>query len=359
MVTNSQNPNDPRTLLPLWLLPVLGNQNTPPVAPNDGDRYRVTSVATGAWTGKEDKIAVYDMPYGVWRFETLTSGMVWYDQNVGDWHYMNKSGTITQFDKLPIAISDVTGLQSALDGKAAIVHAANHISGASDPLTGNLDAVARSNVKKNGGAVVGTRRTLNLIEGANIAITAADDNAGEKVDITIASTSSIVTNFDDSTFDVFNHADVSKILKIDASPIATATTITVKAPAASGTLMTLENAETITATKTSSKNGDVLIPAVDTQGNIGSNTKRFALVRAVNVQSGDLVLCDRKTGKQLYVIHEDEKGIYFSNFKTRKCLMILDTKGNLGIAGKLFEKQKFKKYFVKPKNGFVKNRTKS
>jgi hypothetical protein len=43
-------------------------------------------------------------------------------------------------------------------------------------------------VRKNSGADVGTRRRLNFIEGANIAITAADDGAGEEVDVTIAAT---------------------------------------------------------------------------------------------------------------------------------------------------------------------------
>lgn len=51
-----------------------------------------------------------------------------------------------------------------------------------------LDANARVTVRKNTGADVGTRRRLNLIEGANITLTVADDSGSEEIDITIAAT---------------------------------------------------------------------------------------------------------------------------------------------------------------------------
>lgn len=41
-------------------------------------------------------------------------------------------------------------------------------------------------VRKNSGADVGTRPRINLIEGANVTLTIADDGAGDEVDITIA-----------------------------------------------------------------------------------------------------------------------------------------------------------------------------
>ena len=41
-------------------------------------------------------------------------------------------------------------------------------------------------VRKNSGAVVGSRRMINLIEGANITLTVADDSPGDEVDVTIA-----------------------------------------------------------------------------------------------------------------------------------------------------------------------------
>jgi hypothetical protein len=45
---------------------------------------------------------------------------------------------------------------------------------------------ARVAVRKNSGAVVGTRRQLNFIEGSNVTLTIADDAGSEEVDITIA-----------------------------------------------------------------------------------------------------------------------------------------------------------------------------
>jgi len=42
-------------------------------------------------------------------------------------------------------------------------------------------------LRKNSGAVIASRALLNLIEGANITITATDDSTGDEMDITIAS----------------------------------------------------------------------------------------------------------------------------------------------------------------------------
>ena len=60
--------------------------------------------------------------------------------------------------------------------------------GATNSFSTTTGANARVAIKNNGGAVVGTRRTLNVIPGSGITVTTTDDNAGEKVDITIAST---------------------------------------------------------------------------------------------------------------------------------------------------------------------------
>lgn len=42
-------------------------------------------------------------------------------------------------------------------------------------------------VRKNSGALIGTRRQINLIEGANVTLTVTDDNTSDEVDVTIAS----------------------------------------------------------------------------------------------------------------------------------------------------------------------------
>jgi len=66
-------------------------------------------------------------------------------------------------------------------------HQATHQTGGSDALAGLVDANARLAVRKNsGGADIGPRRRLNLIEGANVTLTIADDAPNEEVDVTIA-----------------------------------------------------------------------------------------------------------------------------------------------------------------------------
>jgi len=65
-------------------------------------------------------------------------------------------------------------------------HQARHQVGSADPLSGSVDANARVAIAKNG-SLVGTRRRVNLIEGANVTLTVADDSGSEEVDVTIAS----------------------------------------------------------------------------------------------------------------------------------------------------------------------------
>ena len=359
VLKNADTEYSPRISPRNWLLPVLNNQTTPPTTPNDGDRYRVTATATGLWTGKENNIAIWNKDDQVWVFQPLVEPQIWYDMTSQNWHYMSHTGVITQFDKIPLAISDVTGLQAALDGKAPLVHKANHVVSGSDPFVAGdiLDATAKSIILKNG-AAVSTRRGINLIEGANITLSISDDSADERANITINSVGGGASFFD-SLFKIENATDNTKILTVDASGIPTTTTITVKPPAANGTLATLENAETISGAKTfsqtitSSKNGDVLLPSTDGQGNVGNASKRFALVRAVAVTTGDLVLSDRKTKRKLYVIDEDEKGIYFTNYKNGKCLMKIDNRGNLLVSGKIMTGCKL------PKRNIIKEKRKS
>ncbi|GEM_PF-4895356 len=186
MVKNRDSLLSPSTLFPTWLKPVLNNLNTPPSSPKDGDRYRVTSVATGLWTGKENNIAIWDAENTRWDFTPLQEAQIWYDYTSQNWHYMSNAGVITQFDKIPLAISDVTGLQAALDAKAPLVHKANHVSGGSDPFLGGdlLDATARLNFLL-GGLAVSARRGLNVIAGANISLSFVDNAGSERTDLTI------------------------------------------------------------------------------------------------------------------------------------------------------------------------------
>jgi hypothetical protein len=85
-----------------------------------------------------------------------------------------------------------------------------------------------------------------------------------------------------------------------------------------------------------------LFPPTDNTGQIGTNSNRWAKVRATVVQSGDLVLSNKETGEQLYTIKEDENNIYFLDFRTGKEMMRLDVQGNLYLKGKIFQNQKAK-----------------
>jgi len=74
------------------------------------------------------------------------------------------------------------------NARTPAAHESTHESGNSDALTGLIDANARVSVNLNSGATVGTRRRINFVEGANIAITVADDAGNEEVDVEIEAT---------------------------------------------------------------------------------------------------------------------------------------------------------------------------
>jgi hypothetical protein len=71
---------------------------------------------------------------------------------------------------------------------ALAVHKPNHVVAGSDPFVAGdlLDATAKVKVLK-AGALIGTRRGFNIIEGAGMTATMADDAANERVNITLAS----------------------------------------------------------------------------------------------------------------------------------------------------------------------------
>ena len=74
------------------------------------------------------------------------------------------------------------------DQLIAIINAATSALNAAR-LPSTADTNARIAVEKNGSSI-GTRRTINFIEGSNVNLTIADDASGEEVDVTINSTAS-------------------------------------------------------------------------------------------------------------------------------------------------------------------------
>lgn len=79
-----------------------------------------------------------------------------------------------------------------IDHSAVSITAGTGLTGGGDlTVSRSMAVVANSTVQqvevaKNSGAVVGTRKQLNFIEGANVVLTVADDAANDQIDITVA-----------------------------------------------------------------------------------------------------------------------------------------------------------------------------
>ena len=102
--------------------------------------------------------------------------------NCGDLIYVtptgNPVGVGTAGDPVDLSADQVVGvLNTATTDLAASL------------LPATVDANARIVVEKNGTAI-GTRRSINFIEGSNVTLTVADDSSNEEVDVTISSTAS-------------------------------------------------------------------------------------------------------------------------------------------------------------------------
>ncbi len=103
-------------------------------------------------------------------------------------------GTVQHIDvgpELTKAEWEGAGIHTVAGTFSPAAHKDNHKTAGGDAflVSDFLDAISRVSVRKNtGGANVGARRRLNLIEGANIVLTIADDAAAEEVDITIEGT---------------------------------------------------------------------------------------------------------------------------------------------------------------------------
>lgn len=107
---------------------------------------------------------------------------------------VNAKGLITAAGSTSIsisstAVSDFT--EAAQDAVGGMVNSTlTYVDGTpSLGVTANT-TVQKVEVAKNSGAVVGTRKQLNFIEGSNITLTIADDGTNDQVDITIAASGS-------------------------------------------------------------------------------------------------------------------------------------------------------------------------
>lgn len=119
------------------------------------------------------------------------------DLNKSFIHNGGTSGTMADWQELLTPTDAVTsvdgrvGVVTLADLYAPLAHKTRHQDGGADEidvtgLSGLLADAQKVTVRKNTGADVGTRKRLNLIEGANITLTITDDAGDGEVDITIA-----------------------------------------------------------------------------------------------------------------------------------------------------------------------------
>jgi len=147
-----------------WQEPVIGEQTTPPGGPSVGDRYIVTAVATGAWTGQENNIAEWNG--ASWDFFTPSEGWVTYNtttdtfrlfdgsswgtfaatldhgalQGLGDddhTQYLLVDGTRAMSGDLDMGANSITNV-NLVDGVDVSAHASRHVSGGADEIDGDI-----------------------------------------------------------------------------------------------------------------------------------------------------------------------------------------------------------------------------
>ncbi len=102
---------------------------------------------------------------------------------------------------------------------STLAHQSSHQSGGGDPLSGNLDAVSRVGVRKNSTGSTFDRRRINLIEGANVTLTVADDSGGEEVDVTIAASGVGGGSLSDGDYGDITVSSSATVMTIDAAAV--------------------------------------------------------------------------------------------------------------------------------------------
>lgn len=119
---------------------------------------------------------------------------------------------------------------SFLPSGSVAAHHITHENGGTDEITvaglsGQLADAQPVTVRKNTGANVGTRARLNLIEGANITLTVADDGVDNEVDVTITGSAggSGITVIQEDDVDVVNPAATIDFLGNDFNVTAVGT----------------------------------------------------------------------------------------------------------------------------------------
>lgn len=165
---------------------------TPPGSPSDGDTYVVGASATGAWSGQDDDVAIWDANESpaAWNFVTPTDGMaVWnladdteyrWDAGVSPAAWSAQPAGSTPTEGLQYAVSDETS--DLTTGTAKITFRM--------PYAFTLSAV-RASVAT---APTGAALTVDINEGGTtILSTKLTIDAGEKTSTT-AATAAVISD---------------------------------------------------------------------------------------------------------------------------------------------------------------------
>lgn len=94
-------------------------------------------------------------------------------------------GILTDTNTIDFTYNDTTIVADVRSQNTSTVNLSADASGLKADVNANT-SVQKIEVTKNSGAVVGTRKQLNFIEGSNVTLTVSDDGGNDQVDITIA-----------------------------------------------------------------------------------------------------------------------------------------------------------------------------
>lgn len=149
--------------------------------------------------------------------------------------------------------------------RAALPHQQRHVSGSTDALVGNLDAVARVNVSS--GQTTYTRRTLAVATANGLTATLADDAQGERVTLTLGAptVTRAIRVFATVQGGATSTPAGASDHTIVVNPTAAAGTVTLPAAASStGIVYVVKHANASQNTVTVDANGAELIDGVQT-----------------------------------------------------------------------------------------------
>lgn len=92
----------------------------PPASPANGDAYIVAVAATGAWSGKDNKIATWSVGRNAWQFNTVPEGRFIYNEADGSYYFRDQTGSwIRGVGNLPLATS-IVPLSAIIGAKASL-----------------------------------------------------------------------------------------------------------------------------------------------------------------------------------------------------------------------------------------------